>query len=119
MTDNNISSDSKISTWVLWLIADFQEKTGYHVRKTEVNNTNDGKLEITFKDKDDNILIIYNIDPNTGEGTDSANEKVSLPQTGNNSMKNMIIVLVALMMIGLGMMAIMLSGVYVCHRKKE
>ena len=70
----------------MWLIADYQEKTGIRVRNAEVNTTDDGKFEIVFKDKNNETLMTYIIDPATGKGTNSANEEVSLPKTGNNSM---------------------------------
>jgi LPXTG-motif cell wall-anchored protein len=86
------------------------------VESTEVSVADD-KYEIKMKDKEGNILDIYTIDPETAEGTNSAGEIVSLPQTGNNSMMNVLVVVGAFMMIAMGLYAVIVSGN--SHRKKE
>ena len=53
----------------------------------------------------------------TGVGTDTEGETVDLPQTGNNSMKNWLIVFGALMLIGLGVVSVKASRV--SFRRKD
>ena len=60
----------------------------------------------------------YTIDPTSGKGTNSANEAVDLPQTGNNSMKNLFVVFISVMLSGLGLAAMKFSGV-IRRRKCE
>ena len=87
------------------------------VGDVEVKPASDGMYEIILKDKDNKVLDTYTIDPKTGQGTNSANEEVDLPQTGNNSMTDLWIVFGALFMIGLGLAALKLSR---CgYRKKD
>lgn len=92
-----------------WAVIDYQGRTIKKVESTEVSVVND-KYEIKMKDTDGNILDNYTIDPETAEGTNSAGEAVSLPQTGNNSMMNILGVLVAFMLIGIGLYAVKTSG---------
>ena len=98
-------------------VMDYQGRTSIRVEDAEVKTTSDGQLEITLKDKAGNVLDTYTIDPKTGEGTNSANEAVSLPQTGNNSMSNMFIAFAAFLLIVLGSAAALLSKVL--ERRKE
>lgn len=72
------------------------------VGDVEINDTADGKCEITLKDVSGNVLDVYTIDRQTGEGTNSANEPINLPQTGNYSLTNVFIALAAFMMIIFG-----------------
>ena len=100
-----------------WAVIDYQGRTIKKVESTEVSVVND-KYEIKMKDTDGNILDIYTIDPETAEGTNSAGETVSLPQTGNNSMMNILGVFVAFMLIGIGLYAVKTSG-NSRHKKEE
>ena len=95
--------------FVNWAVVDYQYRNGKPVRDTDINITDSGIYEITLKDSGGNVLDVYYIDPQTGEGTNSANETVDLPQTGNNSMVNVIIVFASLMMIILGLAAVKMS----------
>ena len=105
---NNYASDPRLA---LWSILDYQKKTGNKIGDVELGSTENGKLEITMMDNNGNVLDKYTIDRKTAEGTNSAGEPVILPQTGNNSMKNAVIVLLALLMIGTGLTAVVVSGV--------
>lgn len=71
---------------------------------------------IALLDESGDLLDTYVIDPTTGIGTDSANEDVDLPQTGNNSLNNVLIVLGAIMLIGMGLYTTKSSNVI---RRKE
>ena len=72
---------------------------------------------MVLTDDSGNILDIYVINPDTGIGTDSANEEVNLPQTGNNSLMNILIFLNAVILTGFGFYTVRLSGVI--RRKKR
>ncbi|WP_295087872.1 LPXTG cell wall anchor domain-containing protein, partial [Ruminococcus sp.] len=115
LTESNIATNNQLA---IWAMVDYQDKTVNRVADADINTANDGQLEITLKDKNGKVLDIYTIDPKTGEGTNSANEAISLPQTGNNSITNIMLALIALFMIGIGISAVLLSGVY-NRRKKE
>ena len=95
--------------FVNWAVVDYQYRNGKPVRDTDINITDSGIYEITLKDSGGNVLDVYYVDPQTGEGTNSANETIDLPQTGNNSMVNVIIVFASLMMIILGLAAVKMS----------
>ena len=69
--------------------------------------------------KSGNVLDTYIIDPKTGEGTNSANEAVSLPQTGNNSMTNILMVFGALIMIVIGLAVVLKSGIFDLRKENE
>lgn len=71
---------------------------------------------IALSDESGELLDTYTIDPETGIGTDSSNEEVNLPQTGNNSLNNILLVLGAFMMIGFGIFAVKTSGF---NRRRE
>lgn len=71
---------------------------------------------IALLDESGDPLETYVIDPITGIGTDSADQDVDLPQTGNNSLNNVLIVLGAIMLIGLGLYTTKASNVI---RRKE
>ena len=105
---NNIASDEVLA---MWAVVDYQQKGTTKVGDIEIRNISDVQLEIILKDDNGKVLDTYSINPKTGEGTNSSNEAVNLPQTGNNSATNILIALAALMMIGLGLITIRLSGV--------
>ena len=112
-TKNNIASDDDLCKWA---INDYKDKTGVTPSNAEITDSEDGKYTITLTDKDGNILDTYVIDPETGIGTNAANEEVNLPQTGNNSMSSLAVALGAFALIGFGMAAVVGSGVM---KKKE
>ena len=70
-------------------------------------------------DHEGNVLDTYTIDPETGIGTNAAGEAVVLPQTGNNSMTNVLIAFGAVMMIVFGLVAVMTSGVLGNRKRNE
>ncbi|MDE6092807.1 MAG: LPXTG cell wall anchor domain-containing protein [Ruminococcus sp.] len=82
----------------------------------EITEKADGKYQITLTDSSDNVLDVYVINPETGIGTDSAGNEVNLPQTGNNSLKNVLTAVVAFMMTAFGFCAVKLSGI---NRRKK
>ena len=112
-TPTNIRSDEELCEWA---INDYEQKTGITATKAEITAKGD-TYEITLTDDEGNVLDVYTIDPLTGVGTDTEGETVDLPQTGNNSMKNWLIVFGALILIGLGAVSIKTSRV--SFRRKD
>lgn len=70
-----------------WASKDYEKKNDSVVANAEITSSDDEKCEITLKDYEGNVLDVYTVDPATGEGTNSADEAVDLPQTGKNSPK--------------------------------
>ena len=112
-TPTNIGSDEELCEWA---INDYEQKTGITAAKAEITSKGD-TYEITLADDEGNVLDVYTIDPLTSVGTDTEGETVDLPQTGNNSMKNWLIVFGALMLIGLGVVSVKASRV--SFRRKD
>ncbi len=106
--NGHIASDEEFCTWA---ITDYQDATGITAAKAEINENSEGMYEITLSDDSGSVLDVYVIDPDTGVGTNSANEEVNLPQTGNNAMTNVLIALGALMFMVLGVYIIKRSGI--------
>lgn len=100
-----------------WAENDYYKKTGIEPYASTYTENDDGTLTITLLDEDGNVLDKYTVHSKTGIGFDSSGEEVNLPQTGNNSMKNWLIVFGALMLIGLGAVSIKTSRV--SFRRKD
>lgn len=94
-----------------WAKNDYFKKTGVEPYTSTYTENDDGTLSITLLDEDGNVLDKYTVHSRTGIGFNSSGEEVNLPQTGNNSMKNWLIVFGALMLIGLGSVSIKTSRV--------
>ena len=107
-TAANIASDEELCNWA---IKDYESKMGIAAAKAEITEKLDNKYEITLFDDSGDVIETYTIDPVTGIGSDSANNKVDLPQTGNNSITKIMIVFGALALIGFGFYAVKMSGV--------
>lgn len=113
-TVKHIASDEELCDWS---INNYNDKNGIMPDSAEITEQADGKYQITLTDDSDNVLDVYVINPETGIGTDSAGNKVDLPQTGNNSLKNVLMAVGAFMMTALGFCAVKLSGII--RRKKN
>ena len=100
-----------------WAENDYFKKTGVEPYTSTYTENADGTLTITLIDEAGAILDKYTVHPNTGIGFNSTGEEVNLPQTGNNSMKNWLIVFGALMLIGLGVVSVKTSRV--SFRRKD
>lgn len=105
--NGHVASDEELCKWA---INDYQKTTGIIAAKAEININSEELYEITLSDDSGNVLDTYVIDPDTGTGANSTGEEINLPQTGNNSMKNILIALSAIALIGLGLYAIKKSG---------
>ena len=71
----------------------------------------EGEVVVILTDKNGSDLDYYTVNADTGIGTDSAYEPVNLPQTGNNSLKNLLLMLSALLMTAFGFAAVRQSGI--------
>jgi len=100
-----------------WAINDYQKKTGVLADKAEIDKNSKEQYNITLLDEAGNVLDTYVINPDTGIGVNSDNEEVNLPQTGNNSMMNILIALGAALLMGFGFYTVKISGVI--NRKKN
>lgn len=92
-----------------WAGNDYQSKHGTKYTNAVMSVMDDGKYEITITDKTGKVLDKYIIDPETGKGTDSADNEIDLPQTGNNSPTDMLMAVLAFMLMGLGIFGIKVS----------
>ena len=108
----NIASDEELRNWA---INDYKFKNKPKgIVNAVINKTATGQYELTLTDDSENVLDVYVIDPVTGIGTDSNNEEVNLPQTGNNSLKDLLIAFGGFMATGFGLLALKKS-----RRKEE
>ena len=92
-------------TLLEWAANDYQGKTGTAVTAVPVEKL-DGTLAVALKDSEGNHVDSYNIDTATGIATNDAGEEVNLPQTGNNSMADIMLAAAAFMMLAAGAAAV-------------
>ena len=71
----------------------------------------EGEVVVILTDKNGSDLDYYTVNADTGIGTNSTFEPVNLPQTGNNSLKNLLLMLSALLMTAFGFAAVRQSGI--------
>ena len=114
-TITNIVSDEELCNWA---INDYKSKNKPKgIVKAIINKSAGSQYEITLVDDSENLLDVYSIDPVTGIGTNSSDEEINLPQTGNNSLKNLLIAFGGLMAIAFGFLTVKSSGMI--RRKKD
>ncbi|MDE5834365.1 MAG: LPXTG cell wall anchor domain-containing protein, partial [Ruminococcus sp.] len=110
----HIASDDELCEWSM---KNYNDEKGIMPDSAEISETADGKYQITLTDKSDNVLDVYLINPETGIGTDSSGNRVDLPKTGNNSLRNILTSVGALIMTASGFFAVKHSGTG--RRKKD
>ena len=98
-----------------WAENDYYQKTGIEPYRSEYIENSNGTLTITLYDEQGNSLDIYTVHPKTGIGFNNNGDTVDLPQTGNNSLLPLLIVIWSLLMVLIGAYIISTSGVL--HRK--
>ena len=114
-TITNIVSDEELCNWA---INDYKSKNKPKgIVKAIINKLDGSQYEITLIDDSENLLDIYSIDPVTGIGTNSSDKEINLPQTGNNSLKNLLIAFGGLMATAFGFLTVKSSGMI--RRKKN
>ena len=96
-------------TLLRWAEKDYAGKKGAEVTAS-VAEKKDGRLTIDLTGADGSRADSYTIDTVSGKGTDSAEETVDLPQTGNNSLRDMLLAAAAFLMMTVGGIALKLSG---------
>ncbi|MDE6035381.1 MAG: LPXTG cell wall anchor domain-containing protein, partial [Ruminococcus sp.] len=111
----HITSDEEL---ISWAVNDYNRRN-YTSEATSatINENADGSYQMIIKDDSDNVLDVYEINPENGIGTDNADNEVNLPQTGNNSLTNLLTALGALVMTAVGFISIKSSGII--RRKKN
>ena len=96
---------------------DYEKKNGVRPDSASVVTVLDGipvpegEAVIILSDKNGSDLDYYIVNADTGIGTNSVSDPVNLPQTGNNSLKNLLLMLSALLMTAFGFAAVRQSGV--------
>ncbi|MBR3268212.1 MAG: LPXTG cell wall anchor domain-containing protein [Oscillospiraceae bacterium] len=95
---------------------DYEAKHGIRPDSASVVTVLDGipvpedEAVIVLSDENGSDLDYYTVNADTGVGTNSASEPVNLPQTGNNSLKNLLIMAGALLMTVFGVFTVRQSG---------
>ncbi|MDE5763436.1 MAG: LPXTG cell wall anchor domain-containing protein, partial [Ruminococcus sp.] len=128
----NIGSDAELCEWSvndynskkfneIKANADIKEiknidKAAVLASSAEITEKSDVLYKVTLKNASGEVLDVYEISPITGIGEDSKDAEVNLPQTGNNSVTNIVTALAALMMTIAGFAAVKFSGIF---RRKE
>ena len=100
-----------------WAKTDYFKKTGVEPYASTYTENDDGTLTIILLDEAGNVLDKYTVHPKTGIGFNSDGDVVDLPQTGINTTSHLLIMIGAFLMLGLGIIAVGLSGIG--KRKKE
>ena len=110
----NIASDEELCNWA---VNDYKSKNNIkNTIKASISGSGNEQREILLIDEENKKVIdIYTINPVTGIGANAQNTEINLPQTGNNSMKNLLISISALLATGFGYLAMKKSGI----RRKE
>ena len=113
-------SDDKLTEMAL---NDYEAKHGVRPASAAVVTVLDGvpvpegEAVVILTDENGSDLDYYVVNADTGIGTNSASDPVNLPQTGNNSLKNLLLTVGALLMTAFGITAVRQSGVF--RRRKE
>ncbi len=99
-----------------WAVKDYQDRKGLTGVTAKVLSASADNYVIALYNKNGKLLEVYTVDPSTGIGTDSAGYTVDLPQTGNNSPKDILVLAAALAATLSGLAAVWRSRVL---RRKE
>ena len=84
---------------------DYSSINGINPADSVTKDNRDGTYSIELMDEKGNVIDVYTIDPESGKGTNSKNETVDLPQTGNNSLKTVISICIAISFLLFGIYA--------------
>ena len=112
-TVKHIASDEDLCNWS---VKNYNGKNESSAATAEITDKSNSQYQITLTDDSGDVLDVYEINPETGIGHDSNGNEVNLPQTGNNSLKNIMVVLGAFMMTVFGFVSVKFSGIF---RRKE
>ncbi|MDE7099160.1 MAG: LPXTG cell wall anchor domain-containing protein, partial [Ruminococcus sp.] len=114
-TVKHVTSDEDFCNWS---VKDYNDKNDSKAATAEITEKSESQYQIILIDNSGDVLNVYEINPETGNGHDSHNNEVNLPQTGNNSLRNIMTVLGALMMTAFGFISVKFSGVF-CRKEDE
>ena len=90
---------------------DYQQKTGILPANAHTMTNYGGTVTVVLEDANGEALDAYTVDPETGIGERFSNEStVNLPQTGNNSLRTMLMMIGAFMLTACGFFAVRKSG---------
>jgi len=99
---------------------DFEDRTGILPITSKVQDSEDGKVTIVMEGADGKELDSYTEAAATDTGEITYDENmVNLPQTGNNSLKNLLLAVGAFMLTCFGFVAVMKSGVIRRRRDEQ
>lgn len=102
------------------VVNDYQSKNGEDiiavVSATGIDS--EGNITLHLQDPVNGVeLGVYTVDQMSGKGTDAAGEKADLPQTGMNSPHVLLMIMIAFLMTGIGIVSVERSGML--RRKDE
>lgn len=117
ISNTTSSEETNISPYEFsnWAKNDYYQKTGIKAHMSEYIENSNGTISINLLDENGNILDTYTIHKKTGIGFDSEGNEVNLPQTGNNSLNNVFLILSSLTAVFVGAYIIYWSNI----RKKD
>lgn len=92
-------------------VNDYKRKTGIETQCSGYGyDEENSKLDLFLTDENYEKVVTYTIDPRTGKGKTSTEVAVDLPQTGINSLRNLLTIIGSFMMIALGAATVKLSS---------
>ena len=97
----HIASDETLCEWA---VKDYLAKSGIRANAA-LEAVSGQEYRITLSDDTGKVLEVYTLDPATGTGTNLAAHAVDLPQTGNNSLTDLLMMFAALALIACGAFA--------------
>ena len=90
---------------------DYQQKTGILPADAHTMTNLGGTVTVVLEDENGEALDAYTVDPETGIGERFSDEStVNLPQTGNNSLRTLMMMLGAFLLTVCGFLAVRKSG---------
>ena len=90
---------------------DYQQKTGILPANAHTMTNLGGTVTVVLEDENGEALDAYTVDPETGIGERFSDQStVNLPQTGNNSLKTLMMMLGAFLLTVCGFLAVRKSG---------
>ena len=104
--NRKIADDQEICKWA---VKDYEKRTNEAVVGYDITSVSDTEYEIILKDYNGDVLDVYNIDSSSGKGTNSADQAIDLPQTGNNSVTVWLALLGSLILIVIGIISMKYS----------
>ena len=100
-----------------WAAKDYADK--HQTTVTAAITDKDGeKVTISLTDSSGNVVDTYTVDAASGIGENAGGEEINLPQTGNNAIGKLLLVIAAMLMVAAGAVTLSASGI-ICRRKNQ